>query len=261
MVFPKPQVRGTFLGRPQRFLAQVRLPDGTQTIAYCANPGSLNGCLQSGSEALLWDSQDEKRKRRYTLRAVKLDGVWVGTDTHLANRLAEKALKQNRLSCLAGYELLQNERLVQAGVRIDFLLTGPKGTCYLEVKSATVVEKGVARFPDSITPRGLKHLKSLTRAVEQGYRAVLLFIVQRSDAESFAINHISHPAYATAFQAALTAGVEAFALSVHVSPAGFSKPRLLPVGGSSTDTPPQSVRLLKDSSTRQGCQPKGCAWE
>jgi sugar fermentation stimulation protein A len=229
MPFSRPQLRATFLSRPQRFLAQMVFPDGTQTLAYCANPGSFHGCLQPGSAALLWDSEDAKRKRRYTWRAIKLDGIWVGTDTHLANRLVEKALQHQLLPCLTGYEIVERELLVSAGLRMDFVLTGPEGVCFLEVKSATVAEKGVARFPDSITPRGLKHLECLTRKAEEGHRAVLLFVVQRNDVQSFTVSNVHYPAYAKAFQKALTAGVETLACAVHVSPAGFGKPRLLRV--------------------------------
>ena len=112
---------------------------------------------------------------------------------------------------------------------MDFLLTGTEGICFVEVKSATVVEKGVARFPDSITPRGLKHLEDLTRKAEEGHRVVLLYLIQRGDVESFSINDTHYPAYTTAFKKAVAAGVEYIALSVSLSPKGFGMPRLLPV--------------------------------
>jgi sugar fermentation stimulation protein A len=126
-------------------------------------------------------------------------------------------------------KFLKSEWHIDAGLRMDFLLTGDRGTCFLEVKSATVVENGVARFPDSITPRGIKHLKALTQKAREGHRAVLLFLIQRSDVECFKVNDIRYPDYATAFQQALAAGVETFAVAVNVSPVGFGKPRLLPV--------------------------------
>lgn len=229
MPFPKPQIKATFLKRPQRFLAQVVLLDGFQTLAYCANPGSLKGCLQSGSAALLWDSQDRERKRRYTLRAVEFNGVWVGTDTHLANRLVEQALLRKVLPQLKGYKILQREWRLNAGLRIDFLLGKAKKLCFVEVKSATIVEKGVARFPDSITPRGLKHLKSLTQQAMKGHRAALVFVIQRNDAHSFMVNGDHYLPYIRAFQKALAAGVEVLALGVRVGPKGFSKPKLLSV--------------------------------
>lgn len=227
--FPTPSIGAIFLRRPQRFLAEMALPDGTQTVAYCANPGSLNGCLQPGSPALLWDSEEPKRKRRYTLRAVELEGTWIGTDTHLANRLVEEALLKKLIPGIENYEKLEREQRVEEGHRVDFLLTGIDGVCFIEVKSATVVEKGVARFPDSITPRGLKHLEGLTRKAEEGHRVVLLYFIQRGDAESFSINDTHFPAYVAAFKKALAAGAEAIALSVAVSPNGFGRPRLIPV--------------------------------
>jgi len=229
MAFPTPQINATFLGRPQRFLAEMAFPDGTQTVAYCANPGSLNGCLQPGSQALLWDSENPKRKRRYTLRAVQFEGGWIGTDTHLANRLVGEALLQRLIPGLDCYDKLEKERCVEAGHRVDFLLTGTEGLCFVEVKSATVVEKGVARFPDSITKRGLKHLVGLTLKAEEGHRVVLLYLVQRADVESFSVSTAHYPAYATAFKKALAAGVEAIALSVAVSNEGFGRLKLLPV--------------------------------
>ena len=229
MTFPKPQLDAIFLRRPQRFLAEMALPDGTQTVAYCANPGSLSGCLHPGSPALLWDSAEPKRKRRYTWRAIELDGVWVGTDTHLANRLVEEALSQHLIPGLNRYEKLEREKLVETGHRVDFLLTGTEGVCFLEVKSATVVEKGVARFPDSITPRGLKHLEGLTRKAEEGHRVALLYLIQREDAESFSINKTHYPAYGLAFKKAVAAGVETIALSVAVNSEGFGMPRIVPV--------------------------------
>lgn len=229
MPFPKPQISATFLGRPQRFLAEMAFPDGTQIIAYCANPGSLKGCLQPGCPALLWDSNEPKRKLRYTLRAVEFEGVWIGTDTHLANRLVGEALLQRLIPGLDHFEKLDREQRVEEGHRVDFLLTGPEGLCFIEVKSATVVEKGVARFPDSITQRGLKHLVGLTKKAEEGHRVVLIYLVQRADVESFSVSAAHYPAYATAFKKALAAGVEAIALSVAVNAEGFGRPKLLPI--------------------------------
>jgi sugar fermentation stimulation protein A len=229
MPFPPPLVKATFLGRPQRFLAQMAFPDGSKTLAYCANPGSLHGCLRSGSAALLWDSEDPTRKRRYTWRAVKLPEGWVGTDTHLANRLVTRLLQQRLLAGFEGYEIAETESRLQKGLRLDFLLTGSKGNCFLEVKNSVVVENGIARFPDSVTPRGLKHLTALTRRATQGQRAALLFVVQRGDAERFRISNVSDPAYARGVEKALAAGVELLALAVDVSPRGFNKPRLLKI--------------------------------
>ena len=226
--FPEPQFKAVFLERPQRFLADMALADGTRTLAYCANSGSLAGCLQTGSPALLWDSEDSRRKRRYTLRAVELNGFWIGTDTHFSNLLAEEVLRQRLIPGLSNHATLERERLIEKGLRVDFVLTGPKGRSFVEVKSATVVEEGVARFPDSVTPRSVKQLEWLARRAAAGERSVMLYVVQRGDAEAFTINWKHSRAYAEAFKKAFAAGVEVFALAAGVRAKGFERPRLLP---------------------------------
>lgn len=228
MLFPTPQLFTTFQSRPQRFLAEVTFPGEGEVIVYCANPGSLNGCLKTGSTALVWDSTDSKRKLRYTWRAIELEGVWIGTDTHLANRLVEKALRLKLIPGFETYDTLARECFVEVGFRVDFFLSGLQGACMVEVKSATVVEKGVARYPDSSTPRGVKQLKALTRKAAEGFRSVLIFLVQRADAKCFVVSNSHDPAYAEAFEEAVAAGVEVIALAVSVSPEGFGTPKMLP---------------------------------
>lgn len=124
MPFPQPQHTAKFLRRPQRFLAEIKFLDGNNVVAYCANPGSMAGCLTPGSKALLWDSGDMKRKRRYTLRAIKFGGIWVGTDTHLSNRIVEEALKQQLIPGLSSYTSFARERLLGEGCRVDFCSCG-----------------------------------------------------------------------------------------------------------------------------------------
>jgi sugar fermentation stimulation protein A len=228
MAFPQPQCDAVFLRRRQRFLAEMALPDGTEELVYCANSGAMTGCLTSRKAAILWDSEDPRRKRRYTWRAVKFEDVWIGTDTHLANRIVEEALRLKLVPGLESYCGLAREQLLEAGFRVDFVLTGQQGDCLIEVKSATVVEGGVARFPDSATPRGVKHLNALKRQALAGKRSVLLFLIQRADAESFVVSNSHDPAYADAFDEAVASGVEIIALAVEVSPAGFGLPKKLP---------------------------------
>jgi len=228
MTFPEPQREAVFLRRPQRFLAKMSLPEGAEELVYCANSGAMTGCLTSGMTALLWDSADPERKRRYTWRAVKFEGGWIGTDTHLANRIVEEALRLKLVPGLENYCILVREQLLEVGFRVDFVLTGPQGDCLVEVKSATVVEGGVARFPDSVTPRGVKHLKALKSQALAGKRSVLLFLIQRADAHSFVVSNSYDPAYAEAFEDAVASGVEVISLAVAVSPAGFGIPKILP---------------------------------
>ncbi|NNN20238.1 MAG: DNA/RNA nuclease SfsA [Acidimicrobiaceae bacterium] len=228
LYFPQPQRTATFLRRPQRFLAEMGFSDGTKELVYCANPGAMAGSLALGSKALLWESSDPKRKRRYTWRAVEHEGLWIGTDTHLSNRIVEEALRRKLIPGFEGYSTLTREYFVESGFRVDFMFSGSQGDCLLEVKSATVVEYGAARYPDSLTPRGVKHLKALTRLALMGNRVVLVVLVQRGDAHSFVISNSYDSAYAEAFDKAIEAGVELLALEVSVFPEGFGAPRLLP---------------------------------
>ncbi len=188
----------------------------------------MTGCLTPGMAAILWDRADPDRKRRYTWRAVELEGGWIGTDTHLAGRIVEEALRLKLVPGLESYCALAREQLLEAGFRVDFVLTGPQGDCLVEVKIATAVEKGVARFPDSATPRGVKQLKALKSQALAGKRSVLLFHIQRADAHSFVVSNSHDPAYAEAFDEAVASGVEVIALAVAVRPAGFSEPKTLP---------------------------------
>ncbi len=227
--FSEPTIYATFLGRPQRFLVEARLKDGSKTLVYCANPGSFKDCLKVGSPILLWESTNAIRKRRYTWRAIKLGRHWVGTDTHLANRLVEKALLENCLPGLEHYSIMAKEPREKTGSRLDFHLSNTKGQCYLEVKSATVVSGTCARYPDSKTLRTLTQLKLLANKAKAGHRAVLLFLVQRGDVDCFSFDRAYDAVLTRALDRALAAGVEVLAVKHKVNRHGFSKPIRLPI--------------------------------
>jgi sugar fermentation stimulation protein A len=226
--FPQPQHRAVFLQRTQRFLASMELADGSQELVYCANSGAGVGNLSSGMQALLWESKDLKRKRRFTWRAVEVDGHWVGTDTHLSNRIVEESIRLRLIPGLEAYDTIAREHLVAPGVRVDFLLSGPDGECLVEVKTSNIVHEGVARYPDSPNPRGIKQIEALTRRCAAGQRSLLLFLVQRSDALAFQVNTSNSAAYSDAINAATSAGMEMMAVSVSVQPDGFGMPHVLP---------------------------------
>ncbi len=228
-LFPLPCVKAVFIARPQRFLAEAKLSDGSTTFAYCANPGSFRGCLETKSPCILWDSATSGRKRRYTLRAIKLSRTWVGTDTHLANQLIEKTLQQRLLPSLADYVMLQREPRSHKHGRLDFLLRNGADQCFLEVKSATVTRGAVAQFPDSQSPRSIRHLEALSRAVKEGHRAVFIFLIQRGDVQSMRINSDCDPSFNRAVTRAIAAGVEFLAIKHTVTAKGFGLPVIVPV--------------------------------
>lgn len=224
LTFPQPSSAAIFLRRPQRFLAEVRLPDGSTTVAYCPNPGSFAGCLKEGSAVLLWESPDACRKRKFTLRAIKHSRTWIGTDTHFANRLAEKALSEGFLPEFRNAELIQREPTIRTGCRFDFLLRDARGDIFVEVKSAMVAEGATAQFPDSLSPRAAAHLHELTKLAKAGHRACLLFVIQRGDVQQMQINHDRDPVFTRAFKRAAAAGVQVLAVKHVVTRSGFGPP-------------------------------------
>ena len=226
--FPSPHHEVVFLARPQRFLAKMQFDGVREETVYCANPGSMKGLLVSGNKAILWDSENLKRKRRYTWRAIEFEGNWVGTDTHLSNRIVEEIVRAKLLPDFETVTEILCEQVIEEGVRVDFVLKSDKGDCLVEVKSASIMLGGVARYPDSKTPRGVKQLGALTRQAKAGRRVLLLFLAQRADVSSFCVTDAFDPEYAKAFDEAVEAGVEVIGVAVTVSPEGFSSPIRLP---------------------------------
>jgi sugar fermentation stimulation protein A len=228
--FPEPLCEARFVRRYQRFLSDFLLPDGRRVTAHCANTGSLRGCLVPGAPALLWDANDPRRKLRYSWKAVQIDGVWVGVDTQLPNRLVELALSQGAIPGLDGYRRIRRERRMGARSRVDLLLDDGEGggRCYIEVKNVTLVEDGLARFPDAVTTRGRKHLRELGERVAEGHRAAMVYVVQRADGRRFAAAADIDPEYAEALLEAHEAGVEVFAVGCEVTPEGVRATEVLP---------------------------------
>jgi sugar fermentation stimulation protein A len=147
----------------------------------------------------------------------------VGINTGRPNALVTEAIQNGVISELAGYQSLRREVKYGLNSRIDLLLTGGKGDprdCYVEVKNVHLMrENGLAEFPDSKTERGAKHLRELADMVAQGHRAVMVFLVQRSDAQSFRLAADIDPAYAAAFRIAASVGVEMLCYRCELSPA------------------------------------------
>lgn len=222
MDYPDPLLPGTLLRRYRRFLADILLADGRQITAHTPNTGSMRGCCTPGAPVWVRDTADPARKYRYAWELIEVrPGVPVGINTNLANRLVEEALVAGRIPELAGYRTIHRERRYGAGSRIDLLLDdGPGVPCHVEVKNVTLVEDGVALFPDAVTTRGLKHLRELTEVVRGGGRAAMVYCIQRRDAHRFRPADAIDPAYGAALRAAVAGGVEALACTCAVSPRG-----------------------------------------
>jgi sugar fermentation stimulation protein A len=224
MRFPTPLTRGRLIKRYKRFLADVALDTGEMVTATCPNTGSMLGLTAPGSVVWLSRSDSPTRKYPHTWEMIEADlgdgPALVGINTNHPNRLVAEAIEARRIKTLAGYQSLRREVKYGEASRIDILLEDPgKGLCYVEIKNVHLMRKpGLAEFPDSVTARGAKHLRELSGMVAQGHRAVMLYLVQRTDAKRFSLAHDLDPAYAAAFAEAADAGVEAMAYACRLSP-------------------------------------------
>ncbi len=229
MHLPAPLYHGTLLRRYQRFLADVELDDGTLVTAHTPNTGSMRGCARPGSRVLLSKSANPGRKYAHSWELVHTDGIWVGINTLLPNRLAREGIVNGVVAELAGYSQIREEVPYGAGSRIDLLLSGERGHCYVEVKNVTLVENGCALFPDAVTARGQKHLRELMEVVRLGHRGVNLFVVQRADGLAVSPADAIDPAYGALLRQAAAAGVELIAYRARVTRTEISLSQSLPV--------------------------------
>ena len=217
MNLPEPLFHGTLIRRYQRFLADVQLDDGSLVTAHTPNTGSMLGCARPGSRVVLSKSGNPARKYAHSWELVHTDGVWVGINTLLPNRLVREGIENGAIAELAGYREIRSEVAYGTGSRIDLLLSGDAGRCYVEVKNVTLVEEGSALFPDAVTARGQKHLRELMEVVRLGHRGVTVFVVQRGDGERVRPADAIDPAYGALLREAAQAGVELLAYRAEVT--------------------------------------------
>ncbi|MEN7972967.1 MAG: DNA/RNA nuclease SfsA [Verrucomicrobiota bacterium] len=218
MKLPAPLFFGTLVKRYKRFLADVELEDGSVITVHCPNTGRMTTCAEPGWRVALSDSQNPKRKYRYTWELVHNGDCWICVNTGRANELAFEAVSNSIIPELSGYaEVLREQKFGNS--RFDLLLRNGEDLCYVEVKNTTLLmADGCYAFPDAVTERGRKHLNELVEVVKAGHRAAMLYVIPRSDGTTFRAAHEIDPAYAEALEAAIAAGVEAYAWRAVVSP-------------------------------------------
>jgi len=213
MLFPQPLKRGVLIRRYKRFLADVRLDDGGETTVHTPNPGAMLGLAEPGMTVWCSDSGSTTRKLPLTWELVEADGGIVGVNTMAPNRLAAEALALHALPELAGYASIRREVKYGEASRIDFLLESPdRPPCWLEIKNCHLMRTpGLAEFPDCVAARSARHLRELEAMKARGDRAVMLFVVQRTDCETFDTAGDIDPVYARGLIQAAEAGVEVLA--------------------------------------------------
>ena len=220
MIFQDTLTEGRLIKRYKRFLADVELADGSVVVAHCANSGSMLGCKEPGSRVLLSPNRNPKAKLDWRWEMVEVGGHLVGINTSHPNRLVEEAILDGTIKELQGFASLRREVKYGKNSRIDILLEDP-GLVYVEVKNVTLRVEDEAQFPDAVTARGTKHLQELGDMVEEGHRAVMVYLVQRGDCNHFRpASHID-PTYAEALKGAVNKGVETLCYQCHLDENGI----------------------------------------
>jgi sugar fermentation stimulation protein A len=210
--------RGILIKRYKRFLADVRLTDDRVVTAHCPNSGAMTTCCESGQDVYLSYHDNPRRKLKYTWEMIQMETALVGVNTQVPNRLVSEAISAGIIDELSGYDQIRREIRINPKTRLDvFLNGGRKRDCYVEIKNCTLVNDGLAAFPDAVTTRGLKHLNTLCDLVAAGNRGVIFYLVQRSDATRFKPADDIDPAYGQGLRHAAASGVEILVYDVDIN--------------------------------------------
>ncbi len=187
MKFTKSLIKGKLVKRYKRFFTDIKL-NKEIVVAHCPNTGSMKGLLEEGNEVLISKNDDPKRKLKYTLEIIKVKKNLVGVNTHFANKIVHYGLSHNLISELKDNDTIKSEVFFNKETRFDFFLKKNNQKIFVEVKNVTLFRsKKIAEFPDAITSRGTKHLKTLIDATKKGYKTYILFLIQIEKIEHFKI--------------------------------------------------------------------------
>lgn len=222
MRFASRLIQASFLRRLNRFALEADL-EGRAVQAHLANSGRLGEILRPGALLYLSPRPASHRKTAYDVALARKGRTLISVDARLPNHLVAEAIEAGKLREFQGYESFKRE-VAESGSRLDFAFTGSEGRrCLVEVKSVTLVERGVALFPDAPTERGARHLDVLGRAASSGRtEALALFIVQRADARRFSPNREADPRFLEALRRAASCGVKVAAYTCRVTTRGVA---------------------------------------
>ena len=208
MKFKEKLLQGILIKRYKRFFVDIKYQNKTIT-AHCPNSGSMMGLLKLGNSVWFTQSNDPKRKLKYTLQMISINEKLVGINTQLTNKIVLEALEKKKIKSLINFTNIKSEAKFSDNTRFDFLISNNKEKCFLEVKNVTLVrQNNIAEFPDSITSRGTKHLRELINAKKKGYKSCMLYLIQREDCKSLKIAKDIDEEYKNTFDTALKSGVK-----------------------------------------------------
>ena len=210
----------TYVNRPNRYVTRIRI-HGEVIPSHLPDPGRLKELLLPGVELLVQHSPGHNRKTDYTTHLVRSGNIWVCINTWLPNKFTDFLIAGGHLPFLNKWTVTRRE-VTEGHSRFDFLLGKGDETLFLEVKSVTYVEDGVAQFPDAVTERGAKHARHLAQLARSGQPSMILFVIQRGDAHSFRPMWERDPNLGTALIEAADAGVDIHAVKTEVLPHAFT---------------------------------------
>ena len=225
-------IEARLIRRYKRFLTDVKMADGKIITVHCANTGAMTGCQPENARVWLSKSENKKRKYPYSWELVELEeGAMACINTGLTNKIVKQAIQQKLISELDGYSSCRTEVIYgDENSRIDLLLSDPDRLCYIEVKHVTLkLENKRAAFPDAVTRRGQKHLRELILQVQQGHRAVMLFLIMRTDVDHMTPADEIDPEYGQLLRQARAAGVEVLAYKANIGLQSIKIEKQIPV--------------------------------
>ena len=229
MIIEGPLINATFIERPNRFITIIEI-NGELHRSHLPDPGRLKELLTPNAKLLVRPAPEASgRKTAFSTVMVEHKGQLISLVSTLPNKFIYHALKNNKIPILRPYTFIRTEITVK-NHRFDFLLNDNKANkFYLEVKSVTLVENGIAKFPDAITKRGMNHAKALMSLVGKGFQAGILFVCQRPDAISFCPMWDRDPKFAMALSDAYKAGVKVWCITLNISKTEISFKQQIPV--------------------------------
>lgn len=206
-------VEGTFLRRPNRFIAHVEI-DGKEEVVHVKNTGRCAELLQQGTKVFLQPSANPERKTGWDLIGVEKGQRLVNMDSQIPNAVVKEWLEKGNLF----HNIIRiKPETTYGGSRFDLYVEADGKKCFIEVKGVTLEEDGVVRFPDAPSERAVKHVNELAEAVKAGYEAYVFFVIQMSDVRYFTPNMDTHPAFGEALRKAAAAGVQVMAYDCRVT--------------------------------------------